>query len=143
MIDVSIRLRRAIFLGDLALVRRIIKNYPAYLQNPDLADAGNTSLHLAARLGLVDIAVRQKKGGKKQKYNGIIFFVFDDIFFIAFGFDLILRNNSAFFHFCICGYFPGFFFFPFFPTLEKENVFSKDKGLMFGSLNFCLLRPRD
>jgi len=38
------------------LLKRIIKNNPRSLQNPDFADNGNTSLHLAAQLGLLDIA---------------------------------------------------------------------------------------
>ena len=57
-IEVSIRLRRAIYLNDFSLVKRIISHHPSYLQDPDLADVGNTSLHVAARLGLVEIAVR-------------------------------------------------------------------------------------
>jgi len=56
-IDVSTRLRRAIHLNDLTLVKRIIKNNPQSLQNPDFGDNGNTSLHLAAQLGLLEIAV--------------------------------------------------------------------------------------
>ena len=58
MIDPSIRLRRALHLDDLVLVKRIISNNPHILQNPDFADNGNTSLHLAAQLGLLEIAVR-------------------------------------------------------------------------------------
>ncbi|KAL8674486.1 MAG: hypothetical protein Q9168_001078 [Polycauliona sp. 1 TL-2023] len=54
-VDVSIRLRRAINLNDVVLVKRIVKNNPAQLKNPDLNDNGNTSLHLAARLGFLDI----------------------------------------------------------------------------------------
>ena len=57
-IDVSTRLRRAIHLKDLVLVKRIIQNNPQSLQNPDFSDNGNTSLHLAAQLGLLEIAVR-------------------------------------------------------------------------------------
>lgn len=57
MTPVSIRLRRAIHLNDLSLVKRIVKNNPKHLQNPDLDDNGNTSLHLAARLGLLEITV--------------------------------------------------------------------------------------
>ncbi|KAL8713973.1 MAG: hypothetical protein Q9220_002119 [cf. Caloplaca sp. 1 TL-2023] len=53
---VPIRLRRAILLDDLILVKRIVKNHPENLRNPDLEDNGNTSLHLAARLGFLDIA---------------------------------------------------------------------------------------
>ncbi|MCJ1471380.1 26S proteasome non-ATPase regulatory subunit [Lambiella insularis] len=56
MIDVSIRLRRAIHLNDLILVQRIVKNNPASLQNPDFTDKGNTSLHLVAKLGFLPIA---------------------------------------------------------------------------------------
>lgn len=56
-VDVSIRLRRAIHLRDLTLVKRIVKNHVEKLQNPDLVDNGNTSLHLAAKLGFVEIAV--------------------------------------------------------------------------------------
>jgi hypothetical protein len=57
-IDVSRRLRRAIVLNDLALVKRIIKSNPDWLQNPDFDDKSNTSLHLAAEEGYADIAVR-------------------------------------------------------------------------------------
>ena len=56
-VDVTSRLRRAIHLNDLVLVKRIVKNNPRSLQNPDLSDDGNTSLHLAAKLGFVGIAV--------------------------------------------------------------------------------------
>ncbi|KAL8770238.1 MAG: hypothetical protein Q9194_005229 [Teloschistes cf. exilis] len=55
-VGVAVRVRRAIHLNDLVLVKRIIKSHPEKLQNPDYDDDGNTSLHLAARLGLVDIA---------------------------------------------------------------------------------------
>ena len=57
-IDVSTRLRRAIHLNDLVLVKRIIKNNPTSLRNHDFGDNGNTSLHLAAKLGLLEVAVR-------------------------------------------------------------------------------------
>lgn len=56
MIDASIRLRRAILLGDAVLVERIIKGNPRLLQNPDFDDKSNTSLHLAAAHGKADIA---------------------------------------------------------------------------------------
>ncbi|KAH7064793.1 ankyrin repeat-containing domain protein [Macrophomina phaseolina] len=56
MINVEIRLRRAIRLNDLVLVRRIVRNNPHVLQNPDFEDKSNTSLHLAAREGFTDIA---------------------------------------------------------------------------------------
>lgn len=57
MMEVSVRVRRAIYLNDLVLLKRIIKNNPGILQNQDLEENGNTSLHLAAQLGLVKIAV--------------------------------------------------------------------------------------
>lgn len=53
----SARLRQAIADKDLVLVKRILKNNPSYLQNPDFSDKSNTSLHLAAQLGCLDIAV--------------------------------------------------------------------------------------
>ncbi|KAK7712921.1 Target of rapamycin complex 2 subunit avo2 [Botryosphaeria dothidea] len=56
MINVEIRLRRAIRLNDLVLVRRIVRNNPDVLRNPDFQDKSNTSLHLAAREGFTDIA---------------------------------------------------------------------------------------
>ncbi|OMP81513.1 Target of rapamycin complex 2 subunit AVO2 [Diplodia seriata] len=56
MINVEIRLRRAIRLNDLVLVRRIVRNNPRVLQNPDFENRSNTSLHLAARDGFTDIA---------------------------------------------------------------------------------------
>ncbi|KAH5848655.1 hypothetical protein HBI92_239770 [Parastagonospora nodorum] len=56
MIDVSRRLRRAILLNDLPLVKRIIQNNPQILRNPDFEDKSNTSLHLAARHGFTQIA---------------------------------------------------------------------------------------
>ncbi|OJD37079.1 zinc finger zim17-type [Diplodia corticola] len=56
MINVEIRLRRAIRLNDLVLVRRIVRSNPHVLRNPDFEDKSNTSLHLAARDGFTDIA---------------------------------------------------------------------------------------
>ncbi|KAF2240841.1 ankyrin [Trematosphaeria pertusa] len=56
MIDVPRRLRRAILLNDLALVKRIVRNNPHYLRNPDFEDKSNTSLHLAAKNGFTQIA---------------------------------------------------------------------------------------
>ncbi|KAF1979947.1 ankyrin [Bimuria novae-zelandiae CBS 107.79] len=56
MIDVPRRLRRAILLNDLDLVKRIVRNNPGYLRNPDFADKSNTSLHLAAKHGFTGIA---------------------------------------------------------------------------------------
>jgi ankyrin repeat protein len=55
--DIPRRLRRAIIENDLPLVKRILEANPAYLQNPDLSDKSNTSLHLAAQKGYVEIAV--------------------------------------------------------------------------------------
>ncbi|KAI9837810.1 MAG: hypothetical protein M1819_006744 [Sarea resinae] len=55
MIEVPVRLRRAILVKDLLLIKRITTNNPKYLQNPDFADRGNTSLHLAAKHGTVEI----------------------------------------------------------------------------------------
>lgn len=57
MIDPSNRLRRAIHLADLPLLKRIVKTHPTLLQNPDFTDNGNTCLHLAASLGLYDIVL--------------------------------------------------------------------------------------
>ncbi|QIW98495.1 hypothetical protein AMS68_004013 [Peltaster fructicola] len=56
MIDPSIRLRRAVLLGDVVLVQRIIQTHPKLLRNPDFEDKANTSLHLAATHGHVKIA---------------------------------------------------------------------------------------
>lgn len=56
MIEPAIRLRRAIYLKDVPLVRRIVKANPGLLQNPDYEDKSNTSLHLAAQKGLFEIA---------------------------------------------------------------------------------------
>ena len=56
-LTVATRLRRAITLNDVVLVKRIIKNNPGKLRNPDLNNNGNTSLHLAAQLGFLEIVV--------------------------------------------------------------------------------------
>ena len=56
-IDIATRLRRAIVLNDILLVKRIVNNHPAWLRNPDYEDKSNTSLHLAAKHGFWDIAV--------------------------------------------------------------------------------------
>jgi len=48
---VPLRLRRAIVHNDVLLVKRIIKNNPEILTNPDYSDRSNTSLHLAALKG--------------------------------------------------------------------------------------------
>ena len=57
-VDIPRRLRRAILENDLPLVKRILEANPTYLQNPDPSDKANTSLHLAAQRGYVEIAVR-------------------------------------------------------------------------------------
>ncbi|OAP59794.1 hypothetical protein AYL99_04796 [Fonsecaea erecta] len=56
MTRVDLSLRQAILLNDIALVQRILKHNLPYLQNPDFADKSNTSLHLAAKYGLEEIA---------------------------------------------------------------------------------------
>jgi hypothetical protein len=58
-IDVPRRLRRAIVLNDLPLVQRIVRNNPDYLRNTDYQEKSNTNLHLAAKLGFTQIAVRR------------------------------------------------------------------------------------
>lgn len=68
-IDVSRRLRRAILLNDLPLVKRIIRNNPAYLRNTDFEDCSNTSLHLAAKHGFVAIAEFLIEEGHEQEKN--------------------------------------------------------------------------
>ncbi|PNS21698.1 hypothetical protein CAC42_1552 [Sphaceloma murrayae] len=55
MIEPSQRLRRAIYMKDALLVKRIIQSHPGLLKNPDYNDRSNSSLHLAAELGLADI----------------------------------------------------------------------------------------
>lgn len=56
MIDPSTRLRRAILLSDLLLVKRLVRNNPQLLRNPDFDDKSNTSLHLAASNGFSEVA---------------------------------------------------------------------------------------
>ncbi|KIX93509.1 uncharacterized protein Z520_10687 [Fonsecaea multimorphosa CBS 102226] len=56
MTRVDLSLRQAILLNDVALVQRILQHNLSYLQNPDFADKSNTSLHLAAKYGLEEIA---------------------------------------------------------------------------------------
>lgn len=57
-LSVPVRLRRAILQNDVLLVKRIVKNNPSYLRNPDFSDKSNTSLHLAAIKGHIDVVVR-------------------------------------------------------------------------------------
>ncbi|KAL0637809.1 Vacuolar protein sorting-associated protein 74 [Maublancomyces gigas] len=74
MIDVSIRLRHAILQGDLLLAKRILKNHPKSLYNPDIV--GNTSLHIAAEkghLGIVQHLVEEEqheRDGVSKNNNG-------------------------------------------------------------------------
>ncbi|KAF2152686.1 ankyrin [Myriangium duriaei CBS 260.36] len=56
MIEPEIRLRRAIHLKDALLVKRIVQTSPQLLKNPDFEDKSNSSLHLAAELGSLEIA---------------------------------------------------------------------------------------
>ncbi|QPG94050.1 hypothetical protein C2857_004318 [Epichloe festucae Fl1] len=53
MIDPSIRIRRAIHVGDSLLVKRILESHPTLLHNPNASLSGlsNSNLHLAASLG--------------------------------------------------------------------------------------------
>ncbi|KAH8899956.1 ankyrin [Thozetella sp. PMI_491] len=57
MIEPALRLRRAIHNRDTLLARRILKTHPHLLHNPDHSrdGLGNSNLHLAARLGCLDI----------------------------------------------------------------------------------------
>ncbi|EGE78900.2 ankyrin repeat containing protein [Blastomyces dermatitidis ATCC 18188] len=55
LICVHVRLRSAIIRKDVLLVKRIIKNNPRFLENPNFEDKSNTSLHLAAILGNLEI----------------------------------------------------------------------------------------
>lgn len=45
-------------LNDLPLVQRILRNNTDYLRNPDYDEKSITNLHLAARHGFTQIAVR-------------------------------------------------------------------------------------
>ncbi|KAF1985748.1 ankyrin [Aulographum hederae CBS 113979] len=67
MIDISIRLRRAILLNDIALVQRIVKSNPKSLKNADIEDRSNTSLHLAAKEGFVEIVEYLIYAGHEDK----------------------------------------------------------------------------
>lgn len=55
--EASTRLREAIQLDDISLVKRMLSDAPKLLQNPDFDDKSNTSLHLAALYGHTEIAV--------------------------------------------------------------------------------------
>ncbi|KAF2005879.1 ankyrin [Amniculicola lignicola CBS 123094] len=67
-IDVPRRLRRAILLNDLSLVKRIVRNNPTYLRNPDFDDKSNTSLHLAAKLGFTQISEFLIEAGHESEF---------------------------------------------------------------------------
>ncbi|KAI7525220.1 decaprenyl-diphosphate synthase subunit 1, partial [Hortaea werneckii] len=67
MIDASVRLRRAIHLDDVILVRRIVRSNPRLLQNADYEDQSNTSLHLAAGHGFVEIVQYLLEAGHEEK----------------------------------------------------------------------------
>ncbi|QSS59035.1 ankyrin repeat-containing protein [Histoplasma capsulatum] len=54
-LPVHVRLRSAILWNDVLLVKRIIKNNPRFLENPNFDDKSNTSLHLAAIIGNLEI----------------------------------------------------------------------------------------
>jgi uncharacterized protein len=56
-IPVPKRLRRAVLQHDLLLVQRVINNHPEYIRNPDWEDYSNTTLHMAAKEGCLDIVV--------------------------------------------------------------------------------------
>lgn len=55
--ETSHRLREAVILNDLSMVKRLLKQQPTLLQNPDFEDKSNTSLHLAAKYGHDEVAV--------------------------------------------------------------------------------------
>lgn len=59
--EVSTRLREAIQLDDVSLVKRVLSDAPEMLQNPNYEDKSNTSLHLAALYGHAEIAVSHLK----------------------------------------------------------------------------------
>ncbi|KAM4065686.1 ankyrin repeats (3 copies) domain-containing protein [Hirsutella rhossiliensis] len=64
-IEPSIRMRRAIHVGDALLVRRLLKSHPSLLHNPDASPMGlsNSNLHLAASLGHRDICETLLRAG--------------------------------------------------------------------------------
>jgi uncharacterized protein len=70
-VHVPLRLRRAIAQNDPVLFKRILKNNPSYLQNPDFSDKSNTSLHLAAQHGCLDIAVSSIKPYVRTAPNNV------------------------------------------------------------------------
>ncbi|KJZ78191.1 hypothetical protein HIM_02229 [Hirsutella minnesotensis 3608] len=64
-IEPSIRMRRAIHVGDGLLVKRLLKSHPSLLHNPDASLLGlsNSNLHLAASLGHRDICETLLRAG--------------------------------------------------------------------------------
>jgi uncharacterized protein len=56
--EASNRLREAITVNDLSLVKRLLRSNRSLLQNPNYQDKSNTSLHLAALYGHAEVAVR-------------------------------------------------------------------------------------
>lgn len=69
----SERLRQAIALNDLALVRRILRIKPYLICNPNFGGKADTSLHLAASLGYITIAVSgpNTDEGNAHTFSGI------------------------------------------------------------------------
>ncbi|KAG6001067.1 hypothetical protein E4U21_004710 [Claviceps maximensis] len=67
-IDPSIRIRRAIHVGDSLLFKRILDSHPSLLHNPDTSLSGlsNSNLHLAASLGHKDICENLLKAGHED-----------------------------------------------------------------------------
>ncbi|EZF34462.1 target of rapamycin complex 2 subunit [Trichophyton mentagrophytes] len=76
-LPVQLRLRRAILEGDALLVKRIAKKYPKYLHNPDFDDKSNTSLHLAAILGNLEVVKLLVSLGHDSCEPDIAFMDFD------------------------------------------------------------------
>lgn len=55
--NTTLRLRQAIIHNDLALVQRILISNSTLLRNPVYDEKADTSLHLAASLGFIEIVV--------------------------------------------------------------------------------------
>ena len=64
------RLREAIQLDDISLVKRLLTNRPDLLQNPNFEDKSNTSLHLAALYGHTEITVSSSECSAAAQANG-------------------------------------------------------------------------
>lgn len=67
-IEATIRLRRAIHIGDSLLVKRILESHPSLVHNPDASPSGlsNSNLHLAASLGHTAICETLLKAGHEE-----------------------------------------------------------------------------